>query len=189
MWYDLYNIKLIWYIAWKQNTRSSYKNKVQSAEKERNVGWRPDCEVGEVRNIQGCKTATWHHTHHRRDSLPAPLSSSHLRTCFFSVPLPHRMFGVGHWMLASCVLGGGWQQSEGQTPCRMWGEEVMEEGWRCYTNTWCEIAKPGLLFLVQLLQVASCCVSNLTQRPTFVTLTYTGWSKRSMNIPVWFFFC
>lgn len=70
------------------------------------------------------------------------------------------MFGVGHWMLASCVLGGGWQQSEGQTLCRMQGEEVMEEGWRCYTNTQCEIAKPGLLFHVQLLQVASCCLSN-----------------------------
>lgn len=64
-----------------------------------------------------------------------PLRSSPLlpsQDLFSRAPLPHRMFGVGHWMLASCVLGGDWQQSEGQTPCRMQGGGG---GWRCYTNT------------------------------------------------------
>lgn len=82
-------------------------------------------EVGEVKGWRGARPRLWDlhwAPHPSREGLllhSSPLLPS--QDLFLRAPLPYRMFGVGHWMLASCVLGGGWQPSEGQTPCRMWG--------------------------------------------------------------------
>ena len=104
-----------------------------------NVGRRLVSEVGEVEveveeeggghEAKAAKTSTMSTTPVQRGPpLSALLLSSPSQDLFSRAPLPHRMFGVGHWMPASCVLGGAWQRSEGQTPCRnagrrgRWGE-------------------------------------------------------------------
>lgn len=115
---------------------------------------------------------------------PSPLFSSPLlpsQDLFSRAPLPYRMFGVGHWMPASCVLGGDWQQSEGQTACRMQGGGG-GGGWRGVGVldkhiTWNREAHSIVSWAISAVSCYELCLSYKSTGAAFMTFLYTGWAK------------
>lgn len=54
--------------------------------------------------------------------------------------------------VTGCRLPVYWEGTDSEVKARHpveCGEEVAKQGWGCYTNTFCEIEKPTLLFHVQ----------------------------------------
>lgn len=149
-----------------------------------NVGRRSVCEVGEVkRRGGGARPRLWDlhlPPHPSRKGLPLRSSPLLPSQCLFSrAPLPYRMFGVGHWMLASCVLGGDWQQSEGQTPCRMQGGGGGGGGVAVLHKhiMWNSEAHSIVPCAISAVSCCELCLSYISAGAAFLILPHAGWSK------------
>lgn len=156
-----------------------------------NVGRRSACKVGEVRRGgggawgQGCKDLHLAPHPSKKGLLlcSSPLLPS--QDLFSRAPLPYRMFGVGHWMLASCVLGGDWQQSEGQTPCRMQGGGRGGGGRVVVVLhkhiTWNSEAHSIVPCAISAVSCCELCLGYISAGAAFMILADVSWSKQKIT--------